>query len=190
MFHFTIQAQGVVERTQLDEIIRLITHQFENDWTWDHNSFDLVHSRVLCGSVVDYTKLLKQAFDSIKPGGYIEMQDMLPAMSCDDDSCGKDDPIMTMGQYAAQAIRKSGRTLLELDEYKKHLEDAGFVNVKEVWLKRALNTWPKDPKMKQIGVVRIFSLCSPHQKWNVSPSRSNQGSNSTPCVRFSRASMD
>lgn len=88
------------------------------------------------------------------------MQEMTPRLSCDDDSCKKDDPLMTMGEYAIEAIRKAGNTLLELDQYKAHLEEAGFINIKEVWLKRPFNTWPKDPKMKQIGVVSIGQFAS------------------------------
>ena len=36
-------------------------------------------------------------------------------------------------------------------EYKKQLEDAGFVNVVEHKYKWPINDWPKDPNAKMIG---------------------------------------
>jgi hypothetical protein len=34
---------------------------FENDWTFRRDSFDLIHSRLLLASVSDYPRLFRQA---------------------------------------------------------------------------------------------------------------------------------
>jgi hypothetical protein len=36
---------------------------FESEWTFGHNKFDLVFARLLLASVSDYPRLYKQAFE-------------------------------------------------------------------------------------------------------------------------------
>lgn len=134
---------------------------FEHEWTFDDNTFDLIHSRLLCGSVSDYDKLATRALAALKPGGYFEMQDLDPRTYCDDDSMPKDAAFIRWGAMAAECIAKAGRTAPDVEEYAKTLERAGFVNVKAVYLKRPSNTWAKDPKMKRIGVVRALLFLLP-----------------------------
>lgn len=46
-----------------------------------------------------------------------------------------------------------GRPILSLEIYKRELSDAGFVDIEERIFKRPSNTWPKDPRLKEIGMV-------------------------------------
>jgi len=45
-----------------------------------------------------------------------------------------------------------GKTLRIVDEAKQHLVDAGFVEVTEHRFKWPIGDWPKDPRLKQIGM--------------------------------------
>ena len=45
-----------------------------------------------------------------------------------------------------------GRTWANPNQYKKLMEDVGFVDVVERKFKWPLNTWPKDPKLKELGM--------------------------------------
>ena len=66
---------------------------------------------------------------------------------------------MRWGKYFKEAMKKMGRTLPEIYEYKGLIEAAGFVDVQEVNRNRPSNDWPKDPKLKEIGMVSM-PVCS------------------------------
>jgi hypothetical protein len=89
----------------------------------------------------------------LKPGGYIEVQDIDPETYCDDGSYTDEHSSMRWGRLFKEAINKMGRIVPEVTDYKAMLEEAGFVGVQEKFYKRASNDWPKDPKMKEIGRV-------------------------------------
>ncbi|KAH6876854.1 S-adenosyl-L-methionine-dependent methyltransferase [Thelonectria olida] len=44
----------------------------ELDWTFEPGSFDFVHLRCLHGSIKDWPKLYRQAFNALKPGGWLQ----------------------------------------------------------------------------------------------------------------------
>ena len=62
---------------------------------------------------------------------------------------------MKWGKLLKEAMLKMGRRIPYVTEYRKWIEDAGFVDVNERITKRASNDWPKDKKMKEIGKVGL-----------------------------------
>lgn len=45
-----------------------------------------------------------------------------------------------------------------IKEYKRLMEDAGFLDVVEVVHKWPTNQWPKDPDMKELGMWNLENL--------------------------------
>lgn len=90
---------------------------------------------------------------ALKPGAYLEVQDLDPELYCDDGSYTENHAAMKWGKLFKEALPKMERPLPDVTEYKRLMEDAGFVEVQEHFYKRASNDWPKDPKMKEIGRV-------------------------------------
>ncbi|ERF76119.1 hypothetical protein EPUS_01452 [Endocarpon pusillum Z07020] len=131
--------------------VRFEVDDFEADWTFGPNKFDLIFARLLLASVSDYPRLYRQAFDALKPGGYLELHELDPETYCDDGSYTESHAAMKWGKLFKEAVAKMGRTLPDLTQYKSLMEEAGFVDVQERFYKRASNDWPKDPKMKEIG---------------------------------------
>ncbi|GAB7356487.1 hypothetical protein MBLNU459_g7246t2 [Dothideomycetes sp. NU459] len=124
---------------------------YEADWLYGSNHFDLVHWRFLMSSVADYPRLLRQIYDSLKPGGYIEFKDMVTNVFCDDDTFPETSASVQWSTLLNGACEKIGRPIPRLHEYKEMLEAAGFVDVREQYIKRPTNDWPKDPLQKEIG---------------------------------------
>lgn len=143
----------------------------ESEWTFRDNSFDLIHWRLLIAGIADYPLLFGQAFRyariscqlsgsahcsclrATKPGGYCEIQELDPHFYSDDGSLHPDSSIVKWGNLVCEGSAKNGRPVPRLDQYKTWMEEAGFVDVKETYFKRASNSWPKDPHMKEIGKV-------------------------------------
>lgn len=132
---------------------------FEEPWTFGTDRFDLIHMRFLLSAVSDYLRLYRQAYEATKPGGWVEVNDMVLSVFCDDGTFPQDGASVRWATLFQEAATKFGQSVPELGQYKKWLEEAGFVDVQERILKRPTNDWPKDPRMKEIGGVS-FSLAS------------------------------
>ena len=134
---------------------------FNQEWTWLDNAFDLIHGRLLLASVEDYSKFFRRAFAATKPGGFFEMHDIDPGFYADDDSLPEKSSAVEWGELFKEGCAKVGRPILPVEDYRRLMEDAGFVNIREVRMKRPQNVWPKDKSMKRIGMVCTQPPCYP-----------------------------
>lgn len=74
-------------------------------------------------------------------------------MTSDDGTCHPGLACWKWGDYMNQAVKKLGRALDSAEDNKNKLVEAGFVNVTEQVHKWPINTWPRDPKYKEIGEI-------------------------------------
>ena len=122
---------------------------FEDEWGYEQK-FDLIHGRLLLSCLAEPKRMFERAFASLSPGGYIEMQDCeFPAKSNDDSL-----PNSSLGKWYSHivdACLKLGRDLRIVKNYKRWMEEVGFVNVEERVFFWPVNTWPKDPHLKKLG---------------------------------------
>ena len=140
----------------------------ESDWTYDHK-FDYIHGRMLIGSFNDYLRFFKQCFDNLKPGGYIEMQDIGVEIEADDDTAPPNSALVKWSNLLIEAFAKFGRPCHITREYKKLMEEAGFVDVVEVVHKWPINDWPKDPKHKELGTWQYHNVMEGMQGFSMAP---------------------
>lgn len=153
-----------VQPTSIPPNLRFYVDDFEEEWTFGSNRFDLVHARFIMSCVSDYSRLYKEAFDSIKPGGYFEILDMESGCYSDDGTLPEDSATVKWWRLLSEATDKIGRSIPKVGEHKTLMEGAGFVDVQDLVLKRPTNDWPKDPEMKEIGRVSDaleLSRCHP-----------------------------
>lgn len=122
----------------------------EAEWTYTR-PFDLIYMRAMTGSIRDWPKLFRQAYENLSPGGYIELMDPIYPVTCDDDTVPKDSAVYKWSVLMNEAATKLGSGLDSGLRYKDQLIDAGFTNVTEAPYKWPMNTWPKDPKLKELG---------------------------------------
>ncbi|KAH7360408.1 S-adenosyl-L-methionine-dependent methyltransferase [Rhexocercosporidium sp. MPI-PUGE-AT-0058] len=122
----------------------------EDEWTYSQK-FDFVHGRLMISCFKDPRYVFEQAFKSLAPGGYLEMQDTdFPMKSVDDTLVGTD--LWDWNQYIIEGSAKAGRPWTRVKEYKKWMEEIGFVDVEEKVLQWPTNTWPRDKHMKTLGM--------------------------------------
>ena len=104
---------------------------FDQPWEFGDTKFDLVHARNIAGSTASFPALYAQAFQYLRPGGWLEVQDYDAWMYSDDGSVEKAPWIRTWISQMDEMTIKYGRRLDVAKYQKKLLEEAGFVDVKE-----------------------------------------------------------
>ncbi|KAI9855987.1 MAG: hypothetical protein M1813_009312 [Trichoglossum hirsutum] len=126
----------------------------ESTWVRDPDSFDFVHVRFMWAGIRDYPKLVRQAMKALKPGGYIELMDHDLYPICIDDTMKPDNPLLSFCDHMVAAGKEMGLNFLVPRDFKNILRDAGYEDVTEVIKVCPLNTWPKDPRLKEIGLFQ------------------------------------
>lgn len=123
------------------------------DWSFDSNTYDYIHMRYLNGSIVDWLALFREAYRTLRPGGYIESCEASARTSCDDDTLDPNSATHRWSEIFLEFGRKTGRSFILSEDhgFKKVMEEAGFVDVKEHPFKMPTSGWPKDPHLREIG---------------------------------------
>ncbi|ETN36863.1 uncharacterized protein HMPREF1541_07850 [Cyphellophora europaea CBS 101466] len=129
----------------------------EDPWTYDQ-PFDFIHSRYMLGAIRNWPGMVRQCFDNLTPGGYIELQDFDLDYYSVDGSLTPDHALKRWltASYAAEEI--TGRTLRPGRQLEGWLKAAGFVNVQVIRTPIPLGPWPKDERQKRIGLLNWTQL--------------------------------
>lgn len=133
-------------RFELDDI--------EARWTFKPNFFDFIFARDLIFAIRDYPRLIKQCYDHVKPGGWVEFESIYGVLGCDDGSL-PEEPAGSFRQFARlvrEAAVAFGTPLEDPEKFKGWFEAAGFECVVEQRLRMPTSPWPKDKRMKTVGI--------------------------------------
>lgn len=128
---------------------------FEEEWVY-RKPFDFIHGRELEGCIAKDDKLFQRAFEHLNPGGYIEMQATSTIFASDDGTLERAKEVKFWLDTLLEGTSRFGKPLDIAPRWKGKLEAAGFVDVQEKILKLPVGTWPKDPKLKQLGSYQLF----------------------------------
>ncbi|KAF5548915.1 methyltransferase [Fusarium mexicanum] len=129
----------------------------EKEWTWT-KPFDYVFVRLMVGSIANWDKLIRQSYDNLKPGGWVEVIDpVFPARS-EDGTLKPNSPLHRWDELTAKGALALGRPFDEGVNHENRLKQASFVNVTRKAFKWPTNTWPKDPKFKEIGIWTLANI--------------------------------
>lgn len=89
--------------------------------------------RYMTGSLRDWFNLFDQAFQCVKPGGYVESFEAAPRFESDDGTVRDDSAMAQWGRLFVEGGKKIGRSFTMVDEgtQKSAMEKAGFINIQE-----------------------------------------------------------
>ncbi|KAI5858314.1 S-adenosyl-L-methionine-dependent methyltransferase [Tricharina praecox] len=135
----------------LPQNLQILVEDAEEDWIFPKNHFDLIHIRGLAGGIQDWPKLLKQAFNHLKPGGYIELYEYAFAVKSDDGTYTPETAIYRYYQLVNKAAERSGRSLNDAHKLPELLSGAGFVDTVQNCYKTPIGLWPLDKRQKELG---------------------------------------
>ncbi|KAI4175910.1 MAG: hypothetical protein LQ348_006093, partial [Seirophora lacunosa] len=132
----------------------------EQPWTFPHDHFDYVHTRILYGSMRDWAAFFAQSFAHLRPGGYVECQEIAVDARADDGTLPPHSTITAWCANQEAAMRRAGgmSLLITGDGLKAMMEAAGFVDVVAREFKIPIGQWPADPRLREAGTFQLVSL--------------------------------
>jgi len=128
----------------------------ELEWTYKPDSFDFIHMRYLMGAIGDWPRLYKQAYNTLKPGGWIEHMELSVIFDCDDGTLSEDNPLTKWAPIQIEASETMGKSFVVGLHTKARLQETGFTDIKEHKFKLPVGPWSSDKKMKEIGTWNLF----------------------------------
>ncbi|KAK1954563.1 S-adenosyl-L-methionine-dependent methyltransferase, partial [Colletotrichum sublineola] len=123
----------------------------DDEWTYSR-PFDYIHTRGMNSSIADWKVFLKKVIENLTPGGYFELQELEVFPRSDDGTLTPDCALFKCMGYVHEAFEIFGRSFQEIPQLVTMMEEVGFVDVKMSLFKWPSNTWPKDPKFKELGL--------------------------------------
>ncbi|KAK5997562.1 Methyltransferase pytC [Cladobotryum mycophilum] len=130
--------------------VRFLIDDVEDEWM-DRGGYDFIHMRYSSIYMRDVDKLVQNAFDHLKPGGWIEFSDFCSFVRCDDGTMPEDYPVGKCALMAHQALLKDGMNTWVANELGETFKRIGFQNVQCKVMKTPIGAWPRDHHQRIIG---------------------------------------
>ncbi|RAK73038.1 class I SAM-dependent methyltransferase [Aspergillus fijiensis CBS 313.89] len=156
----------------------LVDDATEEDWLWDPDHFDFIHTGHLIGSLPSYKDLLKKAHKHLKPGGYVECHEFDSRLKCDDGTMPPEDPDK-FSDYALQDLMdlhyRSGQVSDPPRQFRvahrlaRWMREVGFEDVQEHRSMVPVNPWSSDPHLMKIGTWSETNLLEAVAGWSYKP---------------------
>ncbi|KAK4213791.1 S-adenosyl-L-methionine-dependent methyltransferase [Rhypophila decipiens] len=131
--------------------VEFIVDDIEDNWVHD-DDFDFMHLRFVGVTLKDNCKLFRTIFENLNPGGWVESQELFPAIGCDDESVKPNYPLKRFYKVCSEALNKKyGFETHFVEHLPQDLEKVGFVNVERRIFHIPIGEWPKDTRLRRIG---------------------------------------
>ncbi|KAH0614396.1 uncharacterized protein H6S33_000032 [Morchella sextelata] len=141
----------------------------EMEWTFEENTFDLVHIRHLTGGISDWDKFLKEAYKATKPGGWLDLSEFEFWLFSDDNSLPVTSPIYRYYEAVNDAASARGREFRKASSLDQHIANAGFINIHHLRYKLPYGTWPADRKQKEMGAYLLLTAENAFEAFALAP---------------------
>ncbi|KAG6182054.1 hypothetical protein E4U36_003604 [Claviceps purpurea] len=136
--------------------VSFIVDDCELDWI--ERDVDLAHFRFTIVILKNTSQVLGHAFESLRPGGWIELQEFLPTVLCDDGTMPDDDPVKVLYEKIERSFEKFGLRVTLPPKLEPYLREAGFENIHCQIMKVPIGPWAKDNTMRIIGLYQKLSV--------------------------------
>ncbi|WEW57242.1 hypothetical protein PRK78_002707 [Emydomyces testavorans] len=104
---------------------------------------------------------------NLKPGGWVELCDYDYVYKCDDGTLTPDLAMCRNADLVLGASRKLGRDPCPGPRLKGWIEDGGFTNITEKCFKLPIGPWPKDRRLKEIGLWNQMQFLQGVEAWTM-----------------------
>ncbi|KAL1989585.1 hypothetical protein VTN49DRAFT_6782 [Thermomyces lanuginosus] len=130
--------------------VKFLIDDIESEWAYESDPFDFIHARNLLVSIKDYGKLVKQCYRSVKPGGWVEIQDY-DGYPYSEDGSFKGTELQRYYDEVFSAFDDAGYETRPGPKLEQWFKDAGFINIHVEKFVLPYGVWPKDKHLKTLG---------------------------------------
>ncbi|KAK1469283.1 methyltransferase [Colletotrichum melonis] len=134
--------------------VRFEIDDVESPWV-ETKKYDFIMCRYMTASITDWPKLVRNIYNHLNPGGWVEFLDMNPEFYSEDGSYTKDHATYKWNQAFLGAIRAVGRDPTPGPGHEGRVREAGFINVTAEKYKAPLTPWAKDRHYKDLGMMNL-----------------------------------
>ncbi|KAK0616521.1 S-adenosyl-L-methionine-dependent methyltransferase [Immersiella caudata] len=136
------------------ENVHFFVDDFEEEWVDPEHKYDYIHIRYTLFSVRDRKALYRRALHHLKPGGYIEFQELEYRPRCDDESLTDETPYALRDyiKFIKDGMRNFGADIHAIRTLPEELTAAGFEDVRLTTHKCPLGLWPRDKRLRLCGL--------------------------------------
>ncbi|KAI1501872.1 S-adenosyl-L-methionine-dependent methyltransferase [Biscogniauxia marginata] len=134
--------------------VRFIVDDVESPWVYPRNHFDYIHSRHTVMAIKDWGKMLRQSYEHLKPGGWVELQEIHHVPMSTNNSMSPDHPVAQYWSYIREGLGSLGVNFEFASEghIAEMMRQYGYVNVNEQVFHVPIGTWPRNKKLKSVGL--------------------------------------
>lgn len=123
----------------------------EAPWVESPDSLDFVFLRNMALAIRDWPVLLYQAYEALKPGGWVEIQDFHWAVSSEDGSMPNTWAPACLAAYVAEGLSKYNVNPYISSQLPNMLFQAGFTTMEPFSCNVPVGPWHQDQHLKDLG---------------------------------------
>lgn len=145
-----------IQPTWVTPNVEFLVDDAEDEWIGQ--KYDYIHMRLLAGGIKDWAALLRNAYNHLNPGGYLECAEFEVWVRSYNDTLHNAPDISAWQVGLQDAANRFGRTMEVAVHLKDWLEAAGFEAVVEEKRVVPSNPWPRDKEQKAIGAYQMMNM--------------------------------
>ncbi|KAF2204216.1 S-adenosyl-L-methionine-dependent methyltransferase [Delitschia confertaspora ATCC 74209] len=147
-----------IQPTEVPPNCSFLIDDCDNDWVF-RQKFDYVHSRAMVAAIKDWPRFFEQAYNNLKPGGYLECQEItFPAMATDPTLTPENSPLLRWSQLFGEAAHQIGLDHEGPRKFAPMLRAQGFVDIHAKQYNWPIGRWAKGKKNKALGTYVMEDL--------------------------------
>ncbi|KAI4677850.1 hypothetical protein J4E81_010780 [Alternaria sp. BMP 2799] len=140
-----------IQPAQVPPNCEFLIDDCEQDWIF-HDQFDYIHTRAMVAAIKDWDRFFAQAYANLKPGGYLECQDLAFPIRCmDPDVTAENSPLIRWSEYFLDAAKKIGLDGTSPRHFTPQIRNAGFKSINYKNYKWPVGKWAKGARFKLLG---------------------------------------
>ncbi|GKT41161.1 putative methyltransferase tdiE [Colletotrichum spaethianum] len=112
----------------------------------------------MTGSIRNWSRYVKQCYDNLSPGGYLELNEVDAIPVSDDGTLTDQCNLKKSFDLWAEGLAALGSPFEKFSRMEGVLKDAGFEDVHIRRFKWPTNSWPRDSKHKELGIWNYENL--------------------------------
>lgn len=140
------------------ENVEFVVDDAEQEWVFPQvPHFDYVHCRLVFTCFDHPERVMRNAFDQLRPGGWIEYQDAeCSNLTYPGGIQSKHLPLHI--EILSRAMRKRGRDPNITMHLPSLMRQTGFVEIHSKKFVLPMNPWPEDPRLKEVGRYNLKAI--------------------------------